>query len=157
MYWTAISSDFFRNNLTSRIKKGLTHFLKNGRIVGIPDRSGSHNFSCIKDRLPTHDKTNIITFLTCFCSQQMFMRKTKYMERPAGIIALLNQKYHISKKGRKMNRTFDSLTFALRSKLINTEICPPIYHFARHLSTQHVDIQQHLVRMQSYELKLTNK
>lgn len=162
----------FKNELTNRIKRRLSPFLNNGRLVGVPIRSGSCNFSYLKDKIDPRNKTNVITILTCFCSHKMVMRKTGYLKRAVDDINLLTQKYHVSKKGKciglnhrfgklqhiqiknysKMNRFFESLTYAFRNKLIDTRIHPPTYHFATLLAMQHFDIQHSLLRIQNCKL-----
>lgn len=163
----------FKNIVTNRIKKKLSTFLTNGRAVGVPVRSGSRNFSCLKDPIDPRNKTNIISILTCFCSQKMIIRKTGYLKRAGDDLDLLTRKYHISKKGKcivsnhrfgkfkhvqiknysKMTKMFESLTYAFRKKLIDTKIHPPAYHFATHLDSQYVDIQQSLLCMQLKDIK----
>lgn len=166
----------FKGKLTHRIKKRLSTFLTVGRAVGVPVRSGSRNFSYLKDPIEPRNKTNIIVILTCFCSQKMIVRKTAYLKRAGDILDLLTHNYHVSKKGKcagpihrfgkwqylqiknysKMTRMFESLTYAFRIRLIDTKIHPPTYHFASHLNTQFVDIQQSLVNMRPLILKNKN-
>lgn len=152
-----------RNNLTRNIKKKIGPFLNKGRLVGVPDRTGTHVFSRIKGKISISEKSNVIIALSCQCENKLILRRTNYMERAENIMNELKYNYNRRKGNCRdnihrfnklrhfqiknfslMKRTFELLTFAHRARLVNTKIHLPIYTFAKHLNREYYDIQKRI-------------
>lgn len=154
-----------RNGLTDNIKRRIAPFLKNERLVGVPDQSGTDIFSRIKGKTHITNKTNIIIALACQCEKKLILRHTEYLQRANEIIKNLKERYNMRKgKCKKshlfnklrhfqiknftlMRRMYELLTYANKSHLIDTKIHLPIYCFDKHLLKNFNDIQQKIKKM----------
>lgn len=143
----------FRTNLTNFLKKQLTPFLTNERLVGIPDRSNSKIFSPLKDKIILENRINVVFLLSCQCQSFLKMTYPKYGTRSKECLDQLfmgidtsdgkcspdnlhkfNKLKQIQCKNFSYTRTlFDMLAFANKDKLIQTNFNPPIFRFGKHL------------------------
>lgn len=148
----------YRSDLTKGLKRKLSPFLLNERLVGIPDRVDTNIYSPIKDKLELGDKTNIIIFLTCQCDKFMKMGYTGYRERASCCIDKLSVGVNTSKgKCCSVTHRFNKiksiqcksytyaqtlhnmLTFNYKDKLIQTSVSPPIFRLNKHLVLAQID------------------
>lgn len=157
---------FHRGTLTGRLKKQVGPFLDGGRLVGIPDRSGTHTFSRVKDKINPAKKTNIIIFLSCFCARKLVMKHTEYLKRADQVIINLQSQHNINKKGKcgikhkfgkfqflqiknysLMRKMFDMIAYANRSRLSHTKFSIPIFKFTKHLNTTKTNVQEQISKI----------
>lgn len=85
----------YRGCLTQKLKYKIHPFLDGARLVGVPDRTNSKQFSYLKDSIDIKLKTNLVIICSCVCRTKLILRRTNYHERADKTIALL-QKEHFS-------------------------------------------------------------
>lgn len=141
----------YNGGLTHRLKNKIHPFIPHARLVGVPDRGNSKNFSILKDPIDINDKSNIVIIFGCECKQQIIIRHTKYNCRAEKILSDFLARYrvdgecsgssHVFKKRSvkrcgsfsSMKRIFDMYSYAYKDKLVDTSFGLPQYHVSKQL------------------------
>lgn len=143
----------YRGGLTSRLKNKIHPFLDGARLVGVPDRVNSKQFSYLKDNIDITTKTNLVMVCSCVCSNKLILRRTDYRERAGKVITLLQEQYfstnencteqnHVFNKVSGIQcknfpstkRIFNMFAYAHRIKLFATSYEAPEFKISKQLN-----------------------
>lgn len=143
----------FRDALTHKLKEKIHPFIPNARLVGVPDRINSMNFSFLKDPIEITEKTNIVIIFICECGQKIIMRHTEYKCSAEEILRGFQNKYILTGKCSNtehaftkmhnkrcdnyssMRRVFDMYAYSYKDKLCDTVFGTPTYGVTKQLKT----------------------
>lgn len=142
----------YNGGLTHRLKNKIHPFIPHARLVGVPDRSNSKNFSILKDPIDINEKSNVVIIFVCECKQQIIIRHTDYNCRAEKILSEFLVKYrvdgecsmssHVFKKRSvkrcgnfsSVKRIFDMYAYAYKDKLVDTSFGLPQYYVSKQLN-----------------------
>lgn len=141
----------FNGSLTHRLRNKIHPFIPQARLVGIPDRSNSNNFSILKEPIEAENKTNCVIIFRCKCKQKIILRHTAFRATAEEVIGEFNKRFrtngecsfhqHVFNKRllkrcsnfASMKRVFDMYAYAYRNKLIDTESGLPQFYVSKQL------------------------
>lgn len=141
----------FKRDLSHRLKEKIHPFIPGARLVGVPDRSNSNNFSILKDPIDAGEKSNCVIIFRCECGQKMIMRHTKYLGAAREMINEVNDKFvtegecsslqhAFSKCSLKrcsnftsVKRVFDMYAYSYKDRLIDTPHGLPQFYVTKQL------------------------